>query len=87
MRGSDLDASIETLIYLGSSSREILLQELLKVSERLNQLPQPFCESDCPWLSFCQKYKLDWCILSDLIELNLLSDYLQREITEKKEWC
>lgn len=56
----------------GTSVRQMLLSELQRAKERMIFTPQPFCELDCPWLIFCKKFQLSGCILSDLIESNLL---------------
>jgi len=74
------------LDYQGSSIREILISKLRKSSEYFKSLPHPYCESDCPWISFCRKFQFESCILSDLIEFELLSDYSNEEIVEEKKW-
>jgi hypothetical protein len=56
----------------GISIRQTLLSEIQRAKERMISTPQPFCELDCPWLIFCKKFQLSGCILSDLIESNLL---------------
>ncbi|MHA1975166.1 MAG: hypothetical protein ACTSW1_19425 [Candidatus Hodarchaeales archaeon] len=54
-----------------SPLRELLLEELHKAKLRLNETPQPYCELDCPWLSFCLKIGAKDCILSELISSDL----------------
>jgi len=56
----------------GISTRQLLLSELKKAKQRMISTPHPFCELDCPWLIFCLKFQLSGCILSDLIDSNLL---------------
>jgi len=56
----------------GISTRQLLLSELKKAKQRMISTPHPFCELDCPWLIFCRKFQLSGCILSDLIDSNLL---------------
>jgi len=57
----------------GISTRQLLLSELKKTKERMIlSTPHPYCELDCPWLFLCGKFQLSGCILSDLIDSNLL---------------
>jgi hypothetical protein len=59
----------------GASIKNLLLFELEKAKKRFKETPHPYCELDCPWLSFCQqierKYSPIGCILNDLIDSRL----------------
>ncbi len=70
----------------GISIRQILLSELHKVKERMISTPQPYCELDCPWLIFCRKFHLPGCILSDLIESNLLRNVTFNPTTKETQF-
>ena len=55
------------------SIRSLLGKELQKAKRRLTATPHPYCEINCPWLSFCKKNSPPGCILSDLVNPNLWS--------------
>ncbi len=86
VRGSDLVPSTTIFLSQESSIRKLLLKELKKTSDRLNRVPQPYCELDCPWMTFCSKYGFDWCILITLIETNLLSESLGSLLQGEFSW-
>jgi hypothetical protein len=68
--GSDSKVEYRGIDHNNGYCRAIVLEELHRLKEKLNATPFPFCELDCPWLTFClEKFASD-CVLSLLMSLN-----------------
>jgi len=57
--------------------KQLFLEELVKLKERLKNTPHPFCELDCPWIKYCRHYLHLGCILSDMIEIGVWTPTLR----------
>ena len=53
-----------------SLTHRLLMEELNRITKKLEIMPFPFCELDCAWITVCTKIQPVECIINFLREAN-----------------